>query len=193
MPLTSAQATTLRAHILANTNPVTNVANGQQVPINALPDVGDNYQNVANWYNGVAAAGDAQPIAAPLAVWRPVVTIGQLNSAIDWSADPTGGGTPSAGQVTNLWLRWQSMCWGNQIDMTDPQVRQGVVNIWGSSSASSLAIGGVGKQPGTRLECLLAGAGVGGGIGLGPAAARVSQVFGYRITGPEVASVLING
>jgi hypothetical protein len=193
MPLTPAQKTTLKAHIAANTNMIINVANGQQIAINAAPDVGDNYQHIADWYNALAQAGDAQPIAAPLALWKPVVSIAQLNSAIDWSADPTGGGTPTASQATNLWLKWQSMCWSNQIDMTDPQVRQGVVSIWGNGSTSSLAIGAAGKQPGTRLECLLASAGVGGGSGLGPASARVSQVFGYRINGPEISDVVLNG
>jgi hypothetical protein len=193
MPLTPAQKTTLKAHIAANTNMIINVANGQQIAINAAPDVGDNYQHVADWYNALAQAGDGQPIAAPLALWKPVVSIAQLNSAIDWSADPTGGGTPTASQATNLWLKWQSMCWSNQIDMTDPQVRQGVVSIWGNGSTSSVAIGAASKQAGTRLECLLASAGVGGAAGLGPASARVSQVFGYRINGPEISDVVLNG
>lgn len=192
MPLTLNQMTTLRTHILANTNTVVNVGNGQLIAINVLPDIGDNYSNIANWYNGIASASDNQPIAAPLNLWKPSVSIGQLNSAIDWSADPTGGGTPTAGQMTNLWLKWQSMCWSNQIDMTDAQVRQGVVTIWGNGT-TSLAIGNVSKQAGTRLECLLAGPAVAAGIGLGAAGARVSQVFGYRITGPEIGSVLLNG
>ncbi|MFL6140933.1 MAG: hypothetical protein ACJ72N_03545 [Labedaea sp.] len=193
MPLTPAQRTTLAAHIRANTNTVTNVATGQPTAINALPDAGDNRQNIADWYNGIAQATDNQPIAAPLALWKPSMSIAQLNSAIDWTADPTGGASPSAGQITNLWLKWQSMCWGNQIDMTDPQVRQGIVSIWGSGTTTSVAIGAGGKQAGTRLECLLASAGVGGAAGLGPAAARVSQVFGYRISGPEVSDALLNG
>jgi hypothetical protein len=79
MPLTPAQKTTLKAHIQANTNMIINVANGQQVAINAAPDVGDNYQHVADWYNALALAGDNQPIAAPIAVWRPSVSIAQLN------------------------------------------------------------------------------------------------------------------
>lgn len=184
MPLTPSQATQLKAHILANTNTVIAVDTGQPAAIRSIPDVGDNYARVADWYNGIALPGDNQPLAAPTLIWRPVVTIGELNSAIVWGADPAGGG---AANVTNSWLKWQSMCWANSIDMTDAQVRQGVQDVWGATSATAVAIAarGCGRQDGTRLEVLLASASINGG--------RVSPIFGYRITGPEIYGALVNG
>lgn len=188
MALTPAQKTTLKTHAAANTNTIQAFVAGQvglrTVAIKDVTELGDNFQFVADWYNGLALAGDNQPIASPLLVWRPSVSIQQLNSAVDWTAQPAGA---TAADVSNGWLKWQTMIWNNAIDLTDQQVRQGIDTVWGAASASATAIkgAGIGRQAGTRLEVLLAGNAVGG--------ARVSQVFGYKLTGPEVSDALLNG
>lgn len=201
MALTQNQKSALKAHLAANTNTVVNTGAGQPIAINLIipnspTDVGDNMQNIADWYNGNAVAGDSQPQAAPLNVWKTFVTIQDLNSAIDWSAQVVGA--DSAAQTVN-WLKWQSLCWNNFIDPTDPQVRQGISTIWGNPSTSAGNIGAASKRVGTRLEILLAGAAAGGNLGLG-AAARVcgkdangTSLFGFKINGPQILNVLLNG
>ncbi len=184
MPLTNAQLTTLKNHLAANTNLVNGVA------INAIPDGPDNNIAIAAWYNATALANDSQPFADSLNLWKPVVTIQELNGAIVWSADPTGG-TDAA--RTNSWLRWQSMCWSNAIDLTDAQVRSGVADVWGSASASNLAIKavGVGRRAGTRFELLFASAnrGPNGSAASGTMEdnGRVSPFFGQKLTAADIS------
>lgn len=191
MQLTQAQKNSLKAHIALNTNVIQALADSppvmQALAINTITEIGDNYQYIANWYNSTALGTDNQPFAAPLNVWKPVIQIATLNTAMVWQ-DAAPGLTNI--DQTNSWLKYQSMIWNNQLDMTDPQVRQGIVNC--TSVASALAIGGVSKQAATRLDMLFAGNAVGGGIGLG-AAARVSPVFGQKITGPDISDAILNG
>jgi hypothetical protein len=150
MPLTPAQLSTLKTHLLANTNTIGGVA------INSLPPTPDNFFAIADWYNGVALAGDNQPFSAPLTVWNPNVTIDQLTAAINWGQDPAGADTPTK---TLAILKWQSMCWNNKIDMTDNQNRAGIASVWGSASSSNSAIKavGAGRKAATRFEMLFAG------------------------------------
>lgn len=188
MPLTPGQLTTLRTHIAANTNLIGGVA------INALPNGPDENFAIAAWYNGTALAGDAQPFGNALNLWKPVVTIQELNTAINWSQNPAGG-TDAA--QTNSWLRWQSMCWSNALDLTDSQVRSGIQSVWatGASNAAIKAVG-VGRRAGTRFELLFASANRGPN-GNTPDAdmtlnGRVSQFFGQRLTGDDVSAALAN-
>ena len=171
MQLTPAQLALLKTHLAANTNTIDGTA------INAMPSDPDSNAAVAAWYNGLASAGDNQAFASPLLVWRPVVTIQQMNSAIVWSASPAGA---DAQAVMNSWLKWQSMTWANQIDMTDTQVRQGIDDVWGAGSqtATNLKATGTGRQAATRAEMVFAGGGVNG--------ARVTPVFGQQLDGDNV-------
>lgn len=171
MPLTSANYTTLKNHITANTNTIGGTA------INVLPNNSDTNADIANWYNQLITGSENQTFTTPTLIWRPVVTIGQMNSAIVWSANPAG---VLSGDIANSWLKWQSMTWANMVDMTDTQVRQGIDEVWGvgSQTATNLKANGVGRQAGTRAEHLFAGAGGGG--------ARVSTFFGQLLTGSDV-------
>lgn len=191
--LTQGQQTTLRNHIAANTNTVpagfswSGGFAGQA--INTLANGPDENAAIAGWYNLTATAADDQPFADSLNLWKPVVTITELNSAVNWGQNPAGA-TDAA--QTNSWLRWQSMCWSNLIDLTDPQVRSGVADVWGSGSASNTAIKavGVGRRAGTRFELLFAG--VNRGPNGNPASGtmtengRVSPFFGQPLTGSDV-------
>lgn len=191
MILTQVQKAALKTHIAANTNTITAIEG--TVQIKNIVDNGDNYQFVANWYNGLALAGDDQPFSNPLSVWRPVVTIQQLNSAVVWSANPAGG---DAASITNGWLKWQSMCWSNQIDMTDAQVRQGIDDVWGSGSASATAIkaNNVGRQVATRAEMLFAGAAAGAARVCGLDGSAVPKTtFGQKLTGSDILDAILNG
>lgn len=190
MNLTLAQKTILKVHIALNTNTII-VAGGATVAIKDVVEDGDNYQFIADWYNGVALAGDAQPFAAPLTLWKPLVTVQELNKAIAWGTNPAGA-TPQ--EITNSWLKYQSMIWSSAIDLTDGQVRSGIASVFGASGSTAVAIGtvGTGKQDGTRAELLYAGGSVGGTQGLG-AGARVTAVFGQKLTGPDIADAKLNG
>lgn len=176
--LTPTQLTTLRNHIAANTNLIGGV------PIQTLPNGGDENDAIAAWYNQTAQAGDAQPFADSRNLWKPGVTITELNSAINWSQNPAGA---TAAEMTNAWLRWQSMCWSNVLDLTDPQVRSGIAAVWatGGSNAAIKAVG-VGRRPGTRFELVFASANRGpNGNAADPDTAlngRVSPFFGQAVT-----------
>jgi hypothetical protein len=183
MPLTPAQLVTFKAHLAANTNTINAVA------ISALPNTVDANQLVADWYNGLALPGDSQPFTAPLNLWAPVVTIQQLNGAINWGQNPAGTGDPAQ---TNSWLRWQSMCWQNQIDLTDAQVRSGVASVWGTASSTNTAIKavGVGRKAGTRAELVFAGPSRGPNGNAADADValngRVSAFYGQRLDQSDV-------
>jgi hypothetical protein len=191
--LTAGQLTTLRTHILANTNliPAGFPWSGGFVglAVNAVPNNSDGNVAVAGWYNLTATAGDSQPFADSLNLWKPSVTITEANTAINWSQNPAGA---TAADQTNSWLRWQSMYWSNVLDFTDNQVRSGVAAVWGSASASNTALKavGVGRRAGTRFELLYAGANRGPN---GNAAdvdmtlnGRVSAFFGQLLTASNV-------
>lgn len=184
MILTAAQIQTLKAHIAANTDLIGGVA------INALPNTPDNNSAVAAWYNTPVSGAELQPFAAPTVLWRPVVTIQELNTAVNWSQNP-GANAATDAQQTNAWLRWQSMCWNNFLDLTDNQVRSGVAAVWatGGSNAAIKAVG-VGRRTGTRAELLFAGASRGPDGAANNADTslngRVSPVFGQTVTGTDI-------
>lgn len=187
MPLTPAQLNTLRTHILANTNLIGGV------PINSLPNDPDANAAIADWYNGTALAGDAQPFADSLNVWLPAVTTQALNSAVVWATPPNGATTAD---VTNSWLAWQSMCWNNSIDLTDDQVRSGVASIWPPATNNGIKAVGVGRRAGTRFELLFAGPNKGkdgaGASGTMANNGRVSPFFGQKLTGSDVNDARAN-
>jgi len=175
MNLTQPEKTLLKAHMQANTNltPATD-ANGNTLTtpfvINTRLNTRDpdDETAIAAWYNKSASLSDNQPFAN-INVWNPFVTLAALNSAINWSLAPLAAtASPSAGQITNAWLQWQSMTWGGTsqnaicLDMSDPQVRKGVLNVWGDvaspGNASLIAAIGCGQRVGTNAELVLANA-----------------------------------
>ncbi len=169
MNLTTAQKTTLAAHITANTNLgtipgsggstfVINTATGRDPTLQ---------QGIADWYNKAALATDNQPFAN-LNVWNPLTTIDQLNSAIKWQT-PFVGATPA--DVANSMLLWQTMIWklgggqaGVGIDMGDGSVRKGLTTVFGDvvgGSAAAVGAVGCGQMVGRNIELVLSGNAVG--------------------------------
>lgn len=121
-------------------------------------------EEIADFYNSVAVP--------TVNVWKPEVTITELNSAIAW---------PDMVSLTiEKQLAFQTMIWSFKIDMTDAQVRNGIDTIFGSVSASKAGIVNVGKRPATYLESLFSTGG----------ATKVSQVFGYKLLPSDVAEAL---
>lgn len=208
MALTAAQKTTLKAHLTANTDTVINIVNGQAAAINTLlgaPFNTDNLQRIADWYNTLAAGSEAQSLGNRN-LWNPKTTIAQLNTAIRWQdlIPHDLGGSPTVDQQmlarNEKWMRWQSMTWNqNQgLDMTDSQVRQGVLAIFGDVAAASSAasIGGTscGKINGKRLEIVLSGGAVGAATNAWTAARLCpSNILGQTISEPEIEDLLLNG
>lgn len=198
--LTPGQKTTLKSHIAANTNTIPAgfpwSGGFAGLAINTLGNGPDQNAAIAGWYGLTALAGDAQPFADSLNLWKPVVTITEINAAVQWAQNPAGA-TDAA--QTNSWLRWQSMCWSNQIDLTDPQVRSGVASIWGSGSTTNTNVKavGTGRRAGTRFELLFAG------INRGPNGSaadadmslngRVTTFFGQAISRDELSDAREKG
>lgn len=198
--LTGPQKTTLKTHVAANTNvipagfPWSGGFAGQA--INTLANGPDQNVAIAGWYNLTATAADAQPFADSLNLWKPSITIQEINDAVVWSQNPAGA-TDAA--QTNSWLRWQSMCWNNVISFTDAQVRSGVAAIWGSGSATNtnLKAVGVGRRAGTRFELLFAGQNRGPNGNTADADmslnGRVSPFFGQPLTVSDLEDARANG
>jgi len=187
--LSPAQIATLKAHIEANTNtipagfPWSGAFAG--TAINAIPITNpDGNAAIAGWYNLPATAEDAQPFAVSLLLWKPVVTITELNAAINWAQNPAGA---TAAEQTNSWLRWQSMCWSNALDLTDNQVRSGIQSVWSSGNSNAkIKENGTGRRVGTRFELLYAGANRGPNGATADADpllnGRVTVFFGQKVT-----------
>lgn len=152
--LTSAQLAILKTDIQSRP---TLWANGTQQISN---------EEVAAFYNSTASPA--------VNVWKPEVTVQELNSAIAWS--------DMVLISQEKQLAYQSMIWNFKIDMTDAQVRSGIDTIFGAGSASKAGINNIGKRNATYLEALFATGG----------ATKVSSLFGYKLQ-PEEVSAAING
>lgn len=125
MALTTAQRTTLKADVLARLSLAGAVA---------LAD----WPAVANFYNTTAVPA--------VSLWMPNVGVAFLNSAIAWATYKT------------LTLQeqgaYRAMTQIGSVDMTDNQVRQGFSSIFGSASASWIAIRDGAQRPATYFEAL---------------------------------------
>lgn len=158
MQLSTAQKTTLAAHINANTNTCT-LPGGFGTQIINTGVAGRDpivQQGIANWYNQAALAGDNQPFAN-INVWNAITTIAQLNSAVKWQTAPVGA---TAADVSNSWLLWQTMLWNMSLDMGDGSVRKGMLQVFGDVlGGSAVLIGavGCGQQVGKNIELVLSG------------------------------------
>lgn len=199
MNLTSTQLTTLAAHIAANTNAITLIDGSGTFQANAVTRDPTQQQSLAAWYNALALSGDSQPFAN-LMCWNPVTTIQQLNTAIDWTTNPVGADQPT---LSNAWLKWQTMLWNNYVDMSDPQVRAGVIQVWGQPSTTATNIGAAtgvlcGKLAGRRIDLVIAPipvqtTGLGAGAHVVPKGANGVPLLGY-MNGPTfVAAQLLSG
>lgn len=210
MQLTAAQRTTLKTHMTANTNstPAT-AADGTPLVtpfvVNTRLATGnpDNERAIAEWYNATATAGGNQPFTS-LLVWNNRVTIAQLNAGIKWDVAAAGA---TAADRSESWAVYQALVWGNNIDMTDAQVRKGVLRVFGdvaNGSAAGVATAG-GQVTGRRLEIVLASNGganatVGAQTAWGAAYKPVTLADGTvaangaaLLTQPDVSNILLNG
>jgi hypothetical protein len=150
--MTTAQIATLKADILSRPNLW---ANGTQ-------QIGN--EEVAAFYNSTAS-----PVVN---VWKPEVTVQELNSAIAWS--------DMVLLTQEKQLTYQSMIWNFKIDMTDAQVRSGIDTIFGNPSSSRTGILNVGKRSATYFEALFATGG----------ATKISSLFGYQLSPAEVSAAI---
>lgn len=219
MQLTQSQKTTLKSHMQANTNTTpTPGADGQTFVINTR--LGNrnptDQQAIADWYNGPALAGDSQPFAT-LFLWNNRVTEQMLATAVDWTTQPPHGlgGVPTVDQqqlaIGNKWWLWDQLI-GRKgfIDFTDPQSRNGVLQVWGNvgpvntNSTTSSAIGSetinplVAKLKGRRVELALNSTAVGSKTAWNaavvcPAGLGGVQLLGVPLTQPDVDDLLTNG
>lgn len=149
--MTNAQLTTLKTDIQARPNLWTN---GKPLLADA---------DIAAFYNTLSAVN----------IWRPSVTVRELNSAIAWAA--------MVAITQEKQLTYQSMIWANEIDMTDNQVRNGVTAVFGAGSTSETGIMAVGKRVATFLEALFSG---------GAGTTKVSTLFGVQLQSQDVTDAL---
>lgn len=145
--LTTAQWQAWKAAILADA-----AINGQ------LSDHGA----VAAYYNAPHASAT---------VWRPSISIVELNTAIVWSEFEA----LSAGKRDC----YMAMTQAGFVDATSSNVRAGFSSIFAGTSLSNLAA--LAKRPATRFENL---------FGVAASGSIVTPVFGYVVQNHDVANVL---
>lgn len=223
MQLTQTQKNTLKTHLNANTNltPATD-SNGQTLPNpfvikDNLADRDPTKQNaIAEWYNGLALAGDNQPFSS-LFLWNPRVTEAMLSTAIDWTTDPPHGlgGSPTVSEqqlaIGNKWWLWDKLIgFKGYIDFTDAQARNAVTKVWGNigpvntNSTTSSAIASetinplVAKLKGRRIELVFNSNAVGAKTAWNaavvcPKGLNGSAILGQNLTQSDVDDVLLNG
>lgn len=121
-------------------------------------------EDVAAFYNSTATP--------TVNVWKPEVTITELNSVIDWVS--------MTALTVEKQLAFQTMIWSFKIDMTDAQVRAGIDAIFGNPSATRTGILNVGKKAASYIEAMFSTGG----------AVKTSQMFGYKFQPGEVADAL---
>lgn len=143
MALTTQQAATLKTDIQARAN------------LNAFVAAAD-WPSVAIFYNGVASP--------TVQVWKPAVTINELNSAINWTSFVTTG----IGKQTAFLCMTQN----KMIDATDSQVRGGIAQIFAGDSTSINALTAVSQRPATYFEALFS---------VASGAAQVSTFYGQNL------------
>lgn len=215
MQMKPAQKTLVKTHMSLNTNLAT-------LPDGSTFVIKDHYQErdatqqdaIAAWYNGNALAGDNQPFSN-LFVWNDQVTVAMLNKAIDWTTPPPHGltGSPTTSEIqlaiNNQWWRWDQMLKLGYIDMTDSQVRNGVLQVWGNvgvpnnNSTTSAAIGTelgtlCGKLNARRIELAINSNAVGAKTAWNAAVVVPSGLNGARLlqapmTGSDVDDLVLNG
>jgi hypothetical protein len=142
--LTDAQLATLKADM--QTNQAANLAAG-------------NYRLVADYYNAPGTG----------LIWRPVITVEELNTAISWAEFAA---VPVARQNTYL-----AMISPGFIDATSANIRAGFGTVFSAGGASNPQLTTLAQQTPTRLEQLFS-------------TGNISAVFGYRCTVNDVMNAL---
>ena len=125
--MTDAQQQTLAAHIRANTDPAVVAALAQR-----------NDVALADHYNG----------ASSFIVWRTSILPDEYRDAIVWTAvDGLMAGK------ARIW-EWVTAGMTLPIDASKTNVRQGIADAWGATSATGLALTALAKRPASRAENL---------------------------------------
>lgn len=126
-PMTDAQTQTLAAALRADTDPAVVTARTQR-----------NDAELARLYNGDTA----------FVVWRTAVYPREYREAIVWTAVDA----LSAGKA-RIW-EWITQGMTAPIDATQTNIRQGIADAWGASSATGLALQATAKRPASKAEKL---------------------------------------
>ena len=145
--LTTAQLSTFKAAINADAN------------LAAFRSTGDAYQ-IALYYN--------QPSSPVVSIWRPQISIKELNAAVVWSAY-------AALTVANQ-NAYMAMTQGGYVDATAANIRNGFSSIFGAG-ATLTALTALASINSTRLEALFT-------------TSAVTTVFGVRVTDSDVTAAL---
>lgn len=115
---------------------------------------------IAAYYNASAGSGS---------VWRPYITVTELNTAIVWSE--------FSAVATGLQNTYMAMTQGGAIDATNANVRGGFSTVFGAPTASRANLTALAQRTPTRLEALFT-------------TSQVSAVFGQTLTVADVAAAL---
>lgn len=153
MNLTAEQMAVFKAAILAEQN---------SIVVNALAE--GNMIKIADWYN--------LPTNPAVNIWRPNMMVNEFTAAIVWTDYLT--------LTVEKSLAYQSIIWSHVVDMTDAQIRQGLLEIFGSGSTSSNNIAAKAQRPATNFEKLFATGG----------AVKTTPLFGSIVTYVDVTNAL---
>lgn len=145
--MTPAQLATFKAAILADATQTANVVAGD-------------HGALAAYFNGVPAT--------PVSLWRPSISIAELNTAIDWSE--------FAALTTALRETYNAMISPGAIDSTAPKIRGGFSTVFaGKTSLTSLTA--LAQRSATRFEALFT-------------TGNVCAMFGYQVSAADIAAAL---
>jgi hypothetical protein len=165
MPLTPAQLAALKADIAANTNQV--LHGGVLTAINTLPNNSDANFAIADWYNLLASPA--------WIVWRTDVPVKDCKKATTW--------TEYIGRNQGERDAWAFMLSNGIVDASDPNVRQGIQDIFSGPSGANTraALVAIAKRSAKRAEKLLS-------TGTGSDAAPATMGYEGNISYQDVES-----
>lgn len=144
--MTPGQLTTLKNAIAADQT------------MNAFPNNVDGNRALAEYLNTVPES--------PSMIWKPSVSVPEMNSVIDWAAFSA---LTVAKQVT-----YQAMTQGGSVDATSSSVRGGFVTVFGNPSTTLTALTTLAQRAATRAEAIFT-------------TGNVCALFGLSVSGSEVA------
>lgn len=128
---------------------------------------GANAQAIADYYNAKAPS--------PPNVWRPSITVQELNTAVDWAA--------FAALTALKQTAYMAMTQGGFVDATSTGVRGGFQAVFGAGTASTNALNALAQRSATRFEAVFATV---SGTG------NNSPLFGKTCSTDDVAAAVFN-
>lgn len=165
MSLTQAQKTTLKADIVASSEPVC-------VALEASPNNSDLSFAVAALYNLIANPS--------FVVWRTNVSVSDCKKATVW--------TEFIGRSQGERDAWQFMLSNGTINAADTNIRQGIQDIFSgpSGTGTRAALVAISKRNATRAEKLFS-------TGTGDTANPATMGFEGSLTYQDVLSAMVDG